>query len=77
MKASDSLFQLISTIEKCVLETVSSQPLEINALNEILTNLEEKKLPFIGCQDHRWKFTNTAIEYYLILCMWLLMQARK
>ena len=33
MKASDALFQLVSTIEKCVLETVSNEPLGINSLN--------------------------------------------
>ena len=69
LKPSDSFFKLVKVTEDCVLETIQSQTLSIMFLNNILFNLESKKLAFVGCVEHSIKFTNTVIQYFLVLRM--------
>ena len=67
IKPSVSLFKLLSTTENCVLGSVRIQPLSMNFLNEILCNLDQKILTFIGCKEYCKSFTNTAVQYYIVL----------
>ncbi|TGZ47805.1 Tigger transposable element-derived-like protein [Temnothorax longispinosus] len=77
---SIALFNLLSSLEKGVIEGTKCGEININTLFEIMELIDEEKNPitFLGCEKHNYEFTKNIICFYLITRMFFLVkQANK
>lgn len=65
---SVALFNLLSSLEKGIIEATKSGEINVNTLVEImeLINKEENAITLIGCEEHNNEFTKNIIRFYLI-----------
>lgn len=70
MKPSEALYNVVSHVEQSVLHIVSSQPITVDLLNDVLEHLgKSSSFPVIGGEEHMHHFTNTITQYYITLRM--------
>ncbi|KYM96576.1 hypothetical protein ALC62_12756 [Cyphomyrmex costatus] len=63
---SDSLVNLLSTLEHAILQTVGFEKLKYYTFQHISQNILSKSITFVGCSTHKETLTRTVINYYLI-----------
>lgn len=63
---SKKLESLIATLESAVLYVLSTNPINQDTLSQILFKLENTFIPFIGCSEHKDKFTSAIVRFYLV-----------
>lgn len=68
---SVALFNLLSNLEKGVIQATKSGEININTLFKIMELIDEEKDPIIliGCEKHNYEFTKNIIRFYLIIRM--------
>lgn len=77
---SIALFNLLSILEKGIIEATKCGEINVNTLFEIMKLIDEEKnsLTLIGCEKHKYEFTKNIIRFYLITRMFFLVkQANK
>ncbi|XP_067215656.1 uncharacterized protein [Linepithema humile] len=77
---SIALFNLLSILEKGIIEATKCGEINVNTLFEIMELIDEEKnsLALIGCEKHKYEFTKNIIRFYLITRMFFLVkQANK
>lgn len=77
---SVALFNLLSTLEKGIIETTKCEEIDANTLFVImgLINEEKDSITFVGCEKHNHEFTKNIVRFYLITQMFFLVkQANK
>ena len=72
------LFQLLSTLEKGVIEGVIEATqygeINVNSLFEIMELIDEEKNPVTHLEKHNYEFTKNIIRFYLITQMFFLVK---
>jgi len=68
---SDSLFVLILTLEKIILETLISEELNVNTIFSIISNLwsDTAPLSFVGCEEHKKALTKSIVRFFITMRM--------
>lgn len=80
MNPSVALFDLLSILEKEVIETTQCGEINVNTLFEIIGSIDKDNncVTFLGCEKHYYEFTRNIIRFYLITRMFFLVkQANK
>lgn len=64
------LFMLIQIIERAVMKVTSEQPLNMNTIFDVLSEIEvSENIPIIGCSQHKEDFTQALLKFYVIIRM--------
>lgn len=63
---SDKLFDLLSTLENAILQTIGQEQLNFYTFRHIMQNIMSQSITFVGCEDHKEKLTKTVINYYAV-----------
>lgn len=73
---SVALFDLLSTLEKGIIEATQCGEINVNTLFEITELINEEKNPvtLLGCEKHNYEFTKNIIRFYLITRMFFLIK---
>lgn len=76
---SVTLFNLLSSLEKGVIEATKCGEIHVNTLFEIMELIDDENYPtiLIGCEKHNYEFTKNIIRFYLITRMFFLVKQAK
>lgn len=71
-----ALFNLLSSLEKGIIEATKCGEINVNTLFEIMGLIDEEKNPvtLIGCEKHNYEFTKNIIRFYLVTRMFFLVK---
>ncbi|CAI6373302.1 unnamed protein product [Macrosiphum euphorbiae] len=71
IRPSDSLFALISTLEKITLQTLVSEELNVNTIFSITSNLwtDTASFPFVGSEEHNMGLTKSIVRFFITMRM--------
>lgn len=64
---SESLIELITILEKVILETVHNSNLNADTLFQITYALQEHTLPLVGCENHAETLSKIIVRFYLMM----------
>ncbi|XP_039305481.1 uncharacterized protein LOC105206719 isoform X2 [Solenopsis invicta] len=70
------LFDLLSTLEKGIIEATQCGEINANTLFDIINLIDEEKISinFLGCEEHNYDFTKNIIRFYLTTRMFFLVK---
>lgn len=63
---SDSLFDLLATLEQAILQTIGEEQLNFYTFQHIINNIFSESITFVGCKEHAKSLTHKVIHYYAI-----------
>jgi len=63
---SDKLFNLLSSLERALLQTVGLEQLNFYTFQHVAQNVMNETMNFVGCKTHQETLTRKIINYYLM-----------
>lgn len=63
---SEKLYNLLSTLEQAILQTIGQEQLNFYTFQHIMENILAQSISFVGCEEHRENLTKSVINYYAL-----------